>query len=83
MLAQATENEVVAKGVGLLQNISNTIGNTISQAIQSTKDETMAIVEEKRGPTGSPPLTKTEITAEPEITITDTPASPIPEQSQQ
>lgn len=82
MLAQATENEVVAKGVGLLQNISNTIGNTISQALQSTKDETMAIVEEKRGPTGSPP-SKTEITAEPEITITDTPASPIPEQSQQ
>jgi len=85
--AKASENEVVAKGVGLLQNIGNTIGNTIQQSIQSLKDESMAIVEEKRGTTGgSPTITKIETTTtttEPEIAITDTPASPVLEQPQQ
>lgn len=53
---------MVAKGVGFLQSI----GSSIQQALQSTKDETLAIVEQKRAqeghvntssPSSSPPST--------------------------
>lgn len=49
--AKAQENEMVAKGVGLL----STLGATISQSFQSIKDETLATVEQKRAEQGSPP----------------------------
>lgn len=56
---KASENEVVAKGVGMLQNL----GNTIQQSFQSLKDESMAIVEEKRvKEQGSPTITATTTT---------------------
>jgi len=85
LATKASENEVVAKGVGMLQNL----GNTIQQSFQSLKDETMANVEEKRAKDaqvegGSPTITATTTTAPsapieplapiaPELT---TPASP-------
>lgn len=47
----ANENEVVAKGVGFFQSI----GASISQALQTTKDETMSIVEQKRAEQGGSP----------------------------
>jgi hypothetical protein len=55
---KASENEVVAKGVGFFQSI----GTQIQQAFQNTKDETLYIVEQKRAqeqgsitPPASPP----------------------------
>jgi len=44
LATKATENEVVAKGVGILQNL----GTTLQQSFQRLQDETMANVEEKR-----------------------------------
>jgi len=45
---KAQENEMVAKGVGLL----STIGASISQSFQSIKDETLTNVEQKRAEQG-------------------------------
>lgn len=44
-------NEVVAKGVGLL----STLGNTISQSFESLKSETLASVEQKKAEQGGSP----------------------------
>jgi uncharacterized protein YdaT len=65
---KASENEVVAKGVGLLQSV----GASIQQSFQSLKDETMASVEEKRSKEqgGSPTIT-------PITTTTTDPTEPI------
>jgi len=41
---KASENEVVAKGVGMIK----TFGNSIQQSFQSLKDESLALVEQKR-----------------------------------
>jgi len=46
--SKASENEMVAKGVGLL----STLGATISQSFQGLKDETLASVEQKRAEQG-------------------------------
>eukprot|EP00026_Physarum_polycephalum_P011944 Phypoly_transcript_12195.p1 GENE.Phypoly_transcript_12195~~Phypoly_transcript_12195.p1 ORF type:complete len:307 (-),score=67.13 Phypoly_transcript_12195:19-939(-) len=52
---KAQENEMVAKGVGIL----STIGATISQSFQSIKDETLANVEQKRAEQGGNPPSPT------------------------
>jgi len=41
---KASENEVVAKGVGIVKNI----GNSIQQSFQNLRDESLALVEQKR-----------------------------------
>jgi len=64
--AKAQENEMVAKGVGLL----STLGATISQSFQSIKDETLATVEQKRAEQGSPPSpTSTPVPSAPQETV--------------
>jgi len=65
---KAAENEVVAKGVGILQNI----GTSIQQSFQRLQDETLVMVEEKRAkdhPEGSPAITSTTTTIPMDATI--------------
>jgi predicted RND superfamily exporter protein len=44
LATKAAENEVVAKGVGMMKSI----GNSIQQSFQSLKDESLLLVEQKR-----------------------------------
>lgn len=75
---------MVAKGVGFLQSI----GASIQQALQSTRDETLAIVEQKRAeqggsapssPTTSAPITQQEQDAIPSAppVLADLPPAPV------
>jgi hypothetical protein len=62
---QASENEMVAKGVGLL----STLGTSIQQSFQSIKDETLASVEQKRAEQGSAPPSPPTSTSAPPVPV--------------
>ncbi len=44
LFSKASENEVVAKGVGMMK----ALGNSIQKSFQDLRDESMAIAEQKR-----------------------------------
>jgi RNA recognition motif-containing protein len=60
---KAAENEVVIKGMGLLSSLSSTIQQSFQQSFQSLKDESMAIVAEKRAEQGTSGVTPSTTTA--------------------
>jgi len=78
LATKASENELVAKGFGLVKSF----GTSITQSLQNLKDESLAIAEQKRREEGSTTTTTstTTVTTETsaEVPLPTAPAAPSP-----